>query len=85
VLSGASVCTRDMIEGACTRHGVDPRQSGWSAPRPRAAVAVFRPTPELVHGVSVENPYLADMLRRLGAYSGKPLSADAIAKIVGPS
>jgi hypothetical protein len=85
VLSGASVCTRDMIEGACTRHGVDPRQSGWSAPRPRTAVAVFRPTPELVHGVSVENPYLADMLRRLGAYSGKPLSADAIAKIVGPS
>lgn len=72
VLAGAETCTRPMVEEACRRHGVDPQTSGWIAPRPHGAVAPFRPTPELVHGVTVANPFLADMLRRLGWFSGKP-------------
>jgi hypothetical protein len=72
VLSGQETCTREMVVEACRRHGVDPQKSGWIAPRPHGAVAPFRPTPELVHGVTVANPFLADMLRKLGWFSGKP-------------
>ena len=64
-------CDRTMIERACAAHGVDPVKGGWSAPRPRTGVAEFRPTPELVHGVSVGNPYLAAYLKAAGAFSGK--------------
>ena len=64
---------RTTIEAACRRAGIDPVKSGWSAPRPRTAVAAFRPTPELVHGVAVDSPYAAAFLRRLGAFSGHPL------------
>jgi len=82
VLAGKAVCTKDMIDNVCARHGVDPISSGWSAARARTAIADFRPTPELVHGVSVENPYLAHFLRKLGAYSGKELKLDHIQKIL---
>jgi hypothetical protein len=82
VLAGKAVCTKDMIDSACARHGVDPIKSGWSAARSRTAIAEFRPTPELVHGVSVENPYLAHFLRELGAFSGKELKLDQIQKIL---
>lgn len=81
VLAGKAICTKDMIDGACARHGVDPIKSGWSAARPRTAIADFRPTPELVHGVSVENPYLAHFLRKLGAFSGKELKLEQIEQI----
>jgi hypothetical protein len=72
VLSGQAVCTRAMVEAACRRHGLDPEKSGWTAPRPRTRVAAFRPTPELVHGVTVANPFVATVLRRAGYFSGKP-------------
>jgi hypothetical protein len=71
VLKGEASCTRADIEQACARAGIDPVKSGWAAARPRTAVAAFRPTPELVHGVAVSNPYLASYLRRVGAFSGK--------------
>jgi hypothetical protein len=76
VLRCEASCTRADIEAACHAHGVDPEKSGWSKARPRTAVAAFRPTPELVHGVAVSNPYLADYLRRVGAFSGKSLKAN---------
>lgn len=71
-------CDRATVEAVCVRAGVDPVKSGWSAARRRTAVAAFRPTPELVHGVDVGNPYLAAFLRRLGAFSGRPLRADVL-------
>lgn len=73
VLRGEQSCTRSDIETACRQVGVDPEVSGWTAPKPLTQVASFKPTPELVHGVTVSNPYLADHLRRLGVFSGKPL------------
>lgn len=85
VLAGKAVCTKAMIDDACARHGVDPMKSGWSAARPRTAIAEFRPTPELVHGVEVENPYLAHFLRKLGAFSGKELKLDQIKEILDPA
>jgi hypothetical protein len=71
VLTDAAPCTRSMIEAACQQVQLDPVKSGWLAPREHAVVA-FRPTPELVHGVSISSPYLANLLRRNKFYSGKP-------------
>jgi hypothetical protein len=77
VLSGAAECPRAHVEGVCARHGIDPVQKGWTAPRPARAVAAFRPTPELVHGVTVGNPGLAFLLRMVGVFSGKALKLPA--------
>ncbi|GJG85931.1 hypothetical protein tb265_11120 [Gemmatimonadetes bacterium T265] len=71
VLAGEAVCTRRDVEAACARVGLDAGKTGWTAPRERTRAAPFRPTPELVHGVAVTNPYLADALRRAGWYAGK--------------
>jgi hypothetical protein len=85
VLSGKEVCTRGTIEFACSRHGMSSNASGWTAPRARREVAEFRPTPELVHGVSVENPYFAKLLRKVGMFSGKELNLQHISEIVDPA
>ena len=75
VLRGEAACTRELIGQACARRGVDPVKSGWSAPRPRVQVAEYRPTPELVHGVAVANPYAAQLFRKAGFFSGKKIEA----------
>lgn len=71
VLRGQEICTRSMIEGTCRRAGLDPAKSGWVEARVSRQVEAFTPTPELVHGVTVASPELAEVLRRLGAFSGK--------------
>jgi hypothetical protein len=71
VLAGRAECPRSLVEEVCGRHGVDPVEKGWTAPRPGRAVAAFRPTPELVHGVTVGHPGLAYILRKAGFFSGK--------------
>lgn len=78
VLRLEAPCDRATVEAACRRARVNPTKSGWSAARPRTAVAEFRPTPELVHGVNVGDPYMAAFLKRLGAYSGRPLREDVL-------
>ena len=65
------------VEDICKRHRVDPVEKGWVAPRPDRAVAAFRPTPELVHGVTVGNAGLALLLRKVGFFSGKVLKLPA--------
>ncbi|WP_283137540.1 hypothetical protein [Rhizohabitans arisaemae] len=81
VLDGTGACTRADVAAACRTAGLDPEQSGWTAPAARRGVAVFRPTPELVHGVSIADPVWAALLRRAGVFSGKgvrsELAADA--------
>ena len=71
VLKGEANCTLGMIQDVCSRHGIDAEKTGWIAPRPRTAIAVYRPTPELVHGVTVSSPYLATLLKKAGYFSGK--------------
>jgi hypothetical protein len=44
-------------------------------------VAHARPTPELVHGVTLANPYVADLFKRMGVFSGKPLNLAPLNKI----
>lgn len=83
VLSGEQACNLDMVEAICRKHRVDPAQKGWTVPRPAGQPVAFTPTPELVHGVSVSNPMLAQVLRKAGFFSGKVIkhsipSANAI-------
>lgn len=78
VVRGDATCVLAEVEEACRQAGVDGLKSGWTAPRSRTSVATFRATPELVHGVSIANPFLAHALRRIGAFSGKGLKLDAI-------
>ncbi|MFY1577388.1 hypothetical protein ACN26Z_21060 [Verrucosispora sp. WMMD703] len=73
VLDGTAACTRTDVEAACADGGVDPVTSGWTGLKPLSAVGVFRPTPELVHGVSIADPLWASMLRAGGAFSGKTI------------
>jgi hypothetical protein len=73
VLDGTATCTRKDVEAACRRHQVDPTKKGWTQPRPDRVAIPFRPTPELVHGVEVSDPTLAELLRKAGVFSGKKL------------
>ncbi|QHT68053.1 hypothetical protein GXP67_16105 [Rhodocytophaga rosea] len=70
VFSGKATCTKSMVERACKKSNVDPQKSGWIAPHTHGVVA-FKPTPELVHGVSISNPFLAKVLKRHHYFSGK--------------
>lgn len=70
VFSGTAACGRGLVEAACKTAGLDAEKSGWIAPRPHGVVP-FQPTPELVHGVAVSNPYLAKILKQHRYFSGK--------------
>lgn len=76
VLHGTQPCSRAAVERACTAAGLDPRSSGWTAPRPAGEPAPFTVTPELVHGVTVASPEWAALLRRAGVFSGKGVTVD---------
>jgi hypothetical protein len=60
-------CGRQDIIEACKRHNVQGR--GWIAPRSKK-IAAFNPTPELVHGVVISSPELAEELRKAGYFAG---------------
>ena len=78
VLSGEATCTRELVEQTCRRYGLDPERSGWTAARPRTAVAAWTPTFDMVHGIAVADPELATLLRRIGVFSGKSLRLDRL-------
>lgn len=71
VLSKQESCPKNLVESVCTKHGLDPVKSGWTAPRPGGHIERFSPTPELVHGVAVSSPELAAVFRKAGVFSGK--------------
>ncbi|MFB6454555.1 hypothetical protein ACE38W_04725 [Chitinophaga sp. Hz27] len=70
VFNQTAICTREMVVDMCKKAGLDPEKSGWIAPRESKTVA-FKPTPELVYGVSVGCPFLATILKKNKYYSGK--------------
>ncbi|MET9627857.1 hypothetical protein ABZX92_10375 [Lentzea sp. NPDC006480] len=71
VLDGTVACSRADVEAACREQRVEPEKSGWTAPRTHRAIARFRLTPELVHGVAVSDPLWAMMLRRAHVFGGQ--------------
>ncbi|WP_090939407.1 hypothetical protein [Nonomuraea jiangxiensis] len=81
VLDGTATSTRADVEAACRAAGLDPAASGWTTPAPPRATAVFRPTPELVHGVTVADPVWAAVLRRAGVFSGRQVKEDLVAEV----
>lgn len=70
VFQERAFCNKETIVNACKEAGIDPEKSGWIAPRIHG-VSPFKPTPELVHGVMVSNPFLAKVLRQNKYFSGK--------------
>lgn len=79
ILEERTPSTAAEIEYECAKAGVDPHARGWTAPRQVGhAVAEWKPTPELVHGIEVADPLWAGLLRRAGVFSGKGLKADAV-------
>lgn len=71
VFNREAECSIDEVRNICQKYGVDTEKSGWVTPRPHTHVAQYKPTPELVHGVTVESPFLAKILRDAGYFSGK--------------
>jgi len=63
-------CPASEVRATCQRHGVVPEKTGWSMSHERTAVEIWHPTPELVHGVTVDDPFTAAVMRRLGWFSG---------------
>jgi hypothetical protein len=70
VFQNKADCNKELVIKYCNQAGLDPEKSGWIAPRVHG-VAEFKPTPELVHGVIVSNPFLATVLKRHRYFSGK--------------
>lgn len=70
VFQNKAECNKALVIKYCKEAGLDPEKSGWVAPRVHG-VAEFKPTPELVHGVSVSNPFLASVLKKHKYFSGK--------------
>ncbi|ASZ15061.1 hypothetical protein CK934_22250 [Chitinophaga sp. MD30] len=70
VLTNRATCNKDLIIQHCKGAGLHAEQSGWIAPKTHGVVP-FTPTPELVYGVSISNPYIAAMLKRSKYFSGK--------------
>lgn len=70
VFAQTATCTRTTVTACCNTAGIDPEKSGWMAPR-ETGIATFRPTPELVHGVTVSCPFLALVLKKNNYFSGK--------------
>ncbi len=64
-------CNIDEVRNICAKYAIDPEKSGWITPRPRTHIEEYKPTPELVHGVIVESPFLAKILKDAGFFSGK--------------
>jgi hypothetical protein len=76
VVIGRATCTRSQVEAACRAAGVEAEASGWTAPRAHTVAEAWRPTPELVHGVTVNHPELAYWLRKVGVFSGQAVNLD---------
>ena len=72
VFQGKVTCNRNLVRGYCEKSGIDPEKSGWIAPR-EIKVAKFKPTPELVNGVIIANPFLANVLKKHKYFSGKKI------------
>ena len=70
VFQGKEKCNKELVIKYCKKAGLDPNKSGWIAPKTHKVVK-FKPTPELVHGVVISNPYLATMLKKQKYFSGK--------------
>ena len=73
VALGTAKCTQIDVRAAAIEAGVQP--DGWVRPKEAVEPVKTKPTMDLVHGVAVADPDLANMLRRAGWFSGKPVKS----------
>jgi len=71
VFEGQETCPMTLVETACQLHSVP--KGGWAGPTPPKRAVAYRPTPELVQGVTVTSPFLAKVLKDAGWFKGKPV------------
>jgi hypothetical protein len=71
VLTGKAPCGLRLIQYTCDQTKAS--YESWTYRKDRKPVA-FKPTPELVHGVTVSSPELASVLRKAGVFSGKAIT-----------
>lgn len=78
VLSGEATLNRqDMVDaGLLTEARL--AETGWISTRSGLEFEVPEPDPALVHGVTVTNPDFAELLRKIGVFSAKPLNLKAL-------
>jgi len=78
VMDGTKHCGRKDVIRALAQAGRRTHkpinESSWLGPRPTGHAVPWQPTPDLVHGVTVNSPRLAAFMRRVGVFSGKKIS-----------
>ncbi len=70
VFNKVAFCNKDLVIKYCNDAGINAEKSGWIAPRIHG-IERYPPTPELVHGVQISNPFLASILKKHKCFSGK--------------
>lgn len=80
VFKGKATCTRAQVQAACDKvyHDRPEKGMGWYTMKAPKHATTFKPTPELVHGVTVTSPYLASVLKDAGWFSGKGIKETSI-------
>ncbi|MEU2170928.1 hypothetical protein ACH47V_25730 [Micromonospora chersina] len=71
VVLGDDSCAAELVRQACQRHGVDPETTGWTQPYRQGLTELPAPARDLVHGVTVSSPLLAEILRKIDVFSGQ--------------
>ena len=71
VFQGKSKCTFALVERVCVSQGLDPVQTGWTVPVSNRQAVPFKPTPDMLHGVTVKHAELIPILRKAGWFSGQ--------------
>jgi hypothetical protein len=71
VVLGTATCTRANITDACATHNINPSTTGWTAAYQQTGNETTRATQPLVHGITVNDPALADIFRSNGLFSGR--------------
>jgi hypothetical protein len=69
ILSGQQFCNLAMVESICQKYNVDPVSNGWLSPFSCTQTTSITSLQELVHGISVSNSMLAQVLSSAGFFS----------------
>jgi len=81
VFEQVEACPIALVNSVCEKYEVP--KAGWSGPTPPKREVAYRPTPELVHGVTITSPFLAKVLKDAGWFSGKEVKySDIPANVV---
>lgn len=77
ILDGTS-CPAGLVRQVCHQEGLDADATGWTSAYRQGELAEAGPTPELVHGVVISSPAMAQWLRAVNAFSGRYSLEDVV-------